>query len=89
MLEANESPPIFGIYVVGHHTRPKNKLRWRFKLMDNPQLKDLVINVDENTPPKGKEKAQTKPRNTTARPKSQVSKAEGLKILSSVINSLH
>ena len=56
VLERNEIPPIFGLYAIGHHTRPKNKLRWRFKLMENPQLKDLVINVDEDSSPKGEKK---------------------------------
>lgn len=57
--------------------------------MDNPGLEDLVINVDDNSPPKYKGKAWTKPRKTTARPKARVSKAEGLKILASVLDSLH
>ena len=70
VLEANESPPISDIYAVGRHTKPKNKLRWIFKLMENPRLNDLVINVDEYSPPKGKEKVQTKPKKATARPKS-------------------
>ena len=57
--------------------------------MENPRLKDLVINVDEDSPPKDKGTLRTKPRNTTARPKARVSKVEGLKLLASVLDSLH
>ena len=54
VLKANESPPIFGKYVASEHTRPKNKLRQIFNIMENSQLKDVVFNVDEDSPPKGK-----------------------------------
>ena len=38
------------------HTSPKNKLQLNAKLIDNPKLKDLVINVDESSPVKEKKK---------------------------------
>ena len=43
------------------HTHPKNKLWLNAKLIDNPKLKDLVINVDESSP--AKEKKETVSRN--------------------------
>ena len=43
-----------------------NKLRLRFKLMDNPKLKDLVINIDDTPvkedPPKPKKVKVSRPR---------------------------
>ena len=38
------------------HTRPNNKLRLKYKLIANPELKDLIINVDETPEDKAKEK---------------------------------
>ena len=32
------------------HTVPENKLRYKLKLMENPWLKDHIINVDESPP---------------------------------------
>ena len=47
-------------------TRAKNKLRLRFKLMDNLKLKDLVINIDDTLvkedPPKPKKVKSSRPR---------------------------
>ena len=37
-------------------TRPKNKLRLKYKLMENPWLKDLVINVDDSSPEKDRKR---------------------------------
>ena len=42
------------------HTHPKNKLRLNSKLIDNPKLKDLVINVDESSPAKEQKKTVKK-----------------------------
>ena len=35
------------LYATGPHTRPRNKLRFKFKLMENLELKDMIINIDE------------------------------------------
>ena len=47
-------------------TRAKNKLRLRFKLMENPKLKDLVINIDDTPvkqePPNPKKVKALRPR---------------------------
>ena len=40
-------PTIFELYAMGPHTRPSNKLRFKFKLMENLELKDMIINIDE------------------------------------------
>ena len=37
------------------HTCPKNKLRYNSKLINNPRLRDLIINVNDS-PPEKKEK---------------------------------
>ena len=58
-----------GIYMRKPHTRPTNKLRLNSKIMSNPMIKYLTINMDEtpiskekkNAKQKGKtQKAQTK-----------------------------
>ena len=41
------TPTVIELYATGPHTRPSNKLRFRFKLMENLELKDMIINVDE------------------------------------------
>ena len=38
--------PIY--YATTPHTRPKNKLRLNSKLIDNPKMKDLIINVEDS-----------------------------------------
>jgi hypothetical protein len=43
----NHVPTVLEMYAMGPHTRPSNKLRFKFKLMENPKLKDMVINIDE------------------------------------------
>ena len=55
-----EDLPIY--YARTPHTRPKNKLRLNSKLMNNPKLKDLVINVDESSPAKEHKKTVRKNR---------------------------
>ena len=37
-------------HVIKPHTRPTNKLRLNTKLILNPTLKELVVNVDKDTP---------------------------------------
>lgn len=34
-------------YTQRSHTKPSNKLRLKYKLIENPKLRDLIINVDE------------------------------------------
>ena len=45
-----EDLPVY--YARTPHTRPKNKLHMNSKLIDNPKLKDFVINVYEYSPAK-------------------------------------
>ena len=40
-------PTVLELYATGPHTRPSNKLRFKFKLMKNLELKDMIINIDE------------------------------------------
>jgi hypothetical protein len=40
-------PTVLEMYATGPHTRPSNKLRFKFKLMENLELKDMIINIDE------------------------------------------
>lgn len=44
------------VYIRRPHTRPSNKLRIKHKLIVNPKLKDLIINVEETPVPKEKAK---------------------------------
>ena len=44
------------------HTCPKNKLRYNSKLINNPRLRDLVINVDDSPPEKKEKKTISKSR---------------------------
>ena len=72
------------------HTRPKNKLRLNAKLIDNPKLKDLVINVDESSPMKEKKKIVSRSR---VKPKSKenarVKEMDGLTLLSAAMDTLN
>ena len=43
----NKTPTFLEMYVAGPHTRPSNKLIFKFKLIENPELKDMIINIDE------------------------------------------
>lgn len=72
------------------YTRPKNKLRLNSKLIDNPKLKDLVINVDESSPVKGKKKVVSRSR---VKPRSKgnagVKGMDGLALLSTAMDKLN
>ena len=70
------------------HTRPKNKLRYKFKLMENPWLKDHIINVDESPPEK---KAKKPARKDKEKPMKQMKtkKMDGLELLSTSLDSLN
>ena len=83
------------MYAVGPHTRPNNKLRFKFKLMENPGLKDMIINIDEEEIARGerssaqKGKSVDRPKERVSKVKGmRVSKAEGLKMLEAVLNTL-
>ena len=83
------------MYDVGPHTRPSNKLRFKFKLMENPRLKDMIINIDEEEIAQGgsssarKRKSSNKPKARVSKVRGmRVSKAEGLKMLDIVLNTL-
>ena len=85
------------LYATGPHTRPSNKLRFKFKLMENPELKDMIINIDEEPldkkegkQPANSKKASTKPKMRVSKVHGmRVSKAEGLKMLVVVLDNLH
>lgn len=50
------------------HTRPKNKLRLNSKLIANPRLRDLIINVEDSPPAKKEEKTIRKSREKSMNP---------------------
>ena len=90
-----KTPTVLEMYVVGPHTQPSNKLRFKFKLMENPELKDMIINIDEEEIARGgsssarKGKSVDKPKVRVSKVKGmRVSKAEGLKMLVGVLNTL-
>ena len=91
-----KTPTVLEMYVVGPHTRPINKLRFKFKLMENPELKDIIINIDEEEVAQGEGNSSASNRRSSARPGARiskvrgmrVSKAEGLKMLADVLNTL-
>ena len=91
-----KTPTVLEMYVVGPHTRPSNKLRFKFKLMENPKLKDLIINIDEEEIAQGEGNLSASNRRSSARPRARVSKvkgmrvskAEGLKMLAAVLDTL-
>ena len=72
------------------YTRPKNKLRLNAKLIENPKLKDLVINVDESSRVKGKKKVVSRSR---VKPRSKenvgVKGMDGLALLSATMDTLN
>lgn len=72
------------------HTHPKNKLWLNAKLIDNPKLKDLVVNVDESSPVKEKKKTVSRSR---VKPKSKentrVKEMDRLALLSATMDTLN
>ena len=88
-------PIVLEMYAVGPHTQPNNKLRFKFKLMENPGLKGMIINIDEEEIARGgsssakKGKSVDKPKARVSKVKGmRVSKPEGLKMLVVVLNTL-
>ena len=65
--------------------------------MENPELKDMIINVDEvlldkkeGKKPANSKKASTKPKMRVSKVHGlRVSKVEGLKMLATVLDTLH
>ena len=91
-----KTPTVLEMYVVGRHTQPNNKLRFKFKLMENPELKDMIINIDEEEIAQGEGSSSARNRRSSDKPRARVSKvrgmrvskAEGLKMLVVVLNTL-
>ena len=54
----DKDPPVY--YARTPHTHPKNKLRYKSKLIDNPRLRYLIINVDDSPPEKKENKTVRK-----------------------------
>ena len=85
------------MYATGPHTRLSNKLRFKFKLMENPKLKDVVINIDEEPLDKKEGKQFANSKKASTKPKMRVSKVhgmriskdEGLKMLAAILNNLN
>ena len=72
------------------YSRPKNKLRLNDKLIDNPKLKDLFINVIESTPVKGKKKVVSRSRVKPRRKENvRVKGMDGLALLSAAMDTLN
>ena len=72
------------------HTHPKNKLRLNSMLIDNPKLKDLVINVDEPSPAKEKKKIVSRNRVKSKRNENdRVKEMDGLVLLFAAMDTLN
>ena len=90
-------PTVLELYAMGPHTRPSNKLRFKFKLMENPELKDMITNIDEEPLDKKEGKQFANSKRAFTKPKMRVSKVhrmcvskgEGLKMLVVVLDNLH
>ena len=83
-----ENLPIY--YPRTPHTYPKSKLRFNAKLIDNPKLKDLVINVDEPSPAKEKKKTVSRNRVKSKRKeKARVKEMDSLALLSATMDTLN
>lgn len=74
-------PTVLEMYAMGPHTRPSNKLRFKFKLMENPELKDTVISIDEEPLDKKEGKQSANSKKASTKPKMRVSKVHGMRVL--------
>ena len=82
-----ESLPVY--YARTPHTRPKYKLCLNSKLIDNPKLKDLIINVDDSPPVKEQKKTVKKNRAKSLKQgKAKVKEVDGLALLLAALESL-
>jgi hypothetical protein len=75
-------------YIRTPHTHHENKLHYKFKLMDNPRLKDDIINVDES-PPEKKEKKSVRKSRAKFMKQVKTKKMDGLELLSAALDSLN
>jgi hypothetical protein len=72
------------------HTHPKNKLWLNAKLIDNPKLKYLVVNVDESSPTKENKKIVSRSRaKLKSKEKARVKEMDGLVLLFAVMDTLN
>ena len=71
-------PTMMELYAIGPHSKMRTKLRLRFKVMENPQLKDMIINVDEEPIIKEKVKWPGKTKKAFTKIGMWVSKVDGL-----------
>lgn len=60
-----------GIYMRKPHTRASNKLKLKSKIMANPKLRDLIINVEETPVSTGKDKRKKPEKQNGKNPKAQ------------------
>ena len=82
-----ENLPVY--YARTPQTRPKNKLRLNSKLIDNPKLKDLIINVKDSPPAKEQKKTVKKIREKSSKQrKVKAKEVDGLALLSAALDSL-
>ena len=82
----DKEPPIY--YVRTPHTRPKKKIHYSFKMMNNPRFKDHIINVDKS-PPEKKEKKQVSKIREKSLKQMKAKKMDGLELLSVALDSLN
>ena len=82
-----EDLPVY--YARTPHTCPKNKLRLNSKLIDNPKLKDLIINVEDSLPTKEQRKTVKKIKAKSLKQgKVKAKEVDGLALLSATLDSL-
>ena len=71
------------------HTHPKNKLCLNSKLIDNPKLKDLIINVEDSPHAKEQKKVVKKIKAKSLKQgKVKAKEVDGLALLSAALDSL-
>ena len=64
-----------------------NKIRYKSKLIDNPRLRDLIINVNDSPPEKKEKKIVRKIRAKSMKPE-KTEEMDGLELLSAALDSL-
>ena len=86
MKKKSNEPPAYFTRVP--HTRLKNKLCYKFKMMENPSLRYHIINVDESLP---EQKGKKLVRKDKAKPVKHMrtKKMDGLELLSATLDSLN
>jgi hypothetical protein len=82
-----ENLPVY--YARTPHTHPKNKLRLNAKLIDNPKLKDLIINVEDPPPAEEQKKTVKKIKAKSLKQgKVKAKQVDGLALLLATLDSL-